>query len=48
MGAQPVENFAQLVDEELAKATDRIKKGTPKARYYKTWIVDKGDKQVAP
>jgi protein-disulfide isomerase len=48
VGAQPVENFAQLVDEELAKATDRIKKGTPKARYYKTWIVDKGDKQVAP
>lgn len=48
VGAQPVENFAQLVDEELAKANDRIKKGTPKARYYQSWIVDKGDKQVAP
>ena len=47
-GAQPVESFAQIVDDELAKATDRIKQGTPKARYYKSWIIDKGDKQVAP
>ncbi len=47
-GAQPVESFAQIIDDELAKANDRIKKGTPKARYYKSWIVDKGDKQVTP
>ncbi len=45
-GAHPVESFAQIIDDELAKANDRIKKGTPKARYYKSWIVDKGEKQV--
>ncbi len=45
-GAQPVENFSALVDEELAKANDRIKKGTPKARYYRSWIIDKGEKSV--
>jgi protein-disulfide isomerase len=43
-GAMPAESFAQIIDDELAKANDRIKQGTPKARYYKTWILDKGVK----
>ena len=47
-GAMPIDAFAQLIDDELAKATDRIKQGTPKARYYNSWIVAKGEKQVAP
>jgi hypothetical protein len=47
-GAQPVEAFATVIDDEMTKATDRIKKGTPKARYYKAWVVDKGEKTVAP
>ena len=46
VGAQPIENFSALVDAELALANDRIKKGTPKARYYKSWIIDKGEKSV--
>lgn len=41
-GVQALESFATLIDEELASATDRIKAGTPKARYYKTWVLDKG------
>jgi protein-disulfide isomerase len=46
-GAMPVDAFKQLVDDELAKANERIKKGTSKARYYKTWVIDKGVKKVA-
>lgn len=45
-GAQPFESFAALIDEELKKAKDRIAGGTPAAAYYKTWIVDKGEKQA--
>lgn len=45
-GAHPVESFATLIDEELATARDRIKKGTPRARYYRTWILGKGEKRV--
>lgn len=47
-GAQPVEVFVGVIDEELEKASERIKKGTPKARYYKSWIVDRGEKTIAP
>jgi hypothetical protein len=31
-----------LIDEELAKANQRIQAGTPKAAYYKTWVLGKG------
>jgi protein-disulfide isomerase len=47
-GAQPVQAFAAVIDEELKKANDRIKQGTPKGRYYKAWVVDKGEKSVTP
>jgi hypothetical protein len=43
-GAQPIESFQTLIDEELKKAKERIASGTPQAAYYKTWIVDKGEK----
>ena len=43
-GAQPVESFQTLIDEELKKAKERIASGTPQASYYKTWVVDKGEK----
>ena len=46
-GAQPLPAFAQLVDEELKKANDRIAAGTPQADYYKTWVMDKGEKKLA-
>lgn len=45
-GAQPIESFQTLIDEELKKAKERIASGTPQASYYKTWIVDKGEKQA--
>lgn len=43
-GAQPIENFAKLIDEEAAKADERIKKGTPRAKYYEKWVIDAGEK----
>jgi protein-disulfide isomerase len=42
VGAMPIEGFAVLVDEELAKANQRITAGTPKGAYYKTWVLGKG------
>jgi protein-disulfide isomerase len=33
-GAQPYANFKQLIDSEMAKADDLLKKGTPLARVY--------------
>ena len=47
-GAQPIESFAKIIDEELAKATERIKKGTRKARYYQEWVIEKGETSAAP
>ncbi len=46
-GAMPIENFAALIDEELAKATDRVHQGTPAAKYYQQWVMDKGEKSLA-
>ncbi len=43
-GAQPIESFQTLIDEELKKAKERVAAGTPQATYYKTWVVDKGEK----
>lgn len=47
-GAMPLENFAAVIDEEIKKADERIKKGTKRARYYQEWVVDKGEKTLAP
>jgi hypothetical protein len=41
-GAMPIENFEVLIDEELAKANQRIQAGTPKGAYNKTWVLGKG------
>jgi protein-disulfide isomerase len=45
-GAQPTASYEAVIDDELAKANTRVKGGTPKARYYKTWVIDKGEKRV--
>jgi protein-disulfide isomerase len=45
-GAVPLENFTQVIDEELAKANDRVKSGTPPAQYYQQWVIDKGLKTL--
>jgi len=48
IGAMPIESFAELIDEELAKANQRILAGTPKGAYYKTWVLGKGMTRVEP
>jgi protein-disulfide isomerase len=47
-GAQPIENFSVLIDQELAKATAAIKSGVKAASYYDTEVVAKGKKELAP
>ena len=47
-GAMPIDNFAALIDEELAKANARIAQGTSKRRYYQQWVLDDGLKSLTP
>jgi protein-disulfide isomerase len=47
VGARP-EPLHALIDQELAKADERIKSGTKVADYYKTWVLDKGLKKFEP
>lgn len=47
-GAQPLDAFARLVDEELRKANERIAQGTRARDYYESWIVDRGKKTLDP
>jgi|SRR5687767_12981679 len=47
-GAMPAENFMSVIDEELKKANEKIAQGTPQAKYYQTWVVEKGLKSVEP
>ncbi len=39
-GAQPVENFKALIDEEMKKADKLIASGTPKAQVYEKTIAN--------
>jgi len=46
-GAQPIDRFKKLIDEELKKANDRIAKGeATAANYYDTFVVKKGLKSL--
>jgi len=45
-GAQQLEVFSTLIDEELKKANERIAAGTPAASYYQQWVLDKGLKAL--
>jgi len=46
-GAQPIEQFSALIDEELKKANERIgKDGTTAENYYQKWVVEKGKKKL--
>lgn len=48
-GAQPVERFKAIIDEELAKAKERIAKGeATAANYYEEFVVKRGLKELAP
>ena len=45
-GARPYRSFKSIVDEELKKANDRIKKGTKPENYYAEWVMKKGKKSL--
>lgn len=53
-GAVPVEQFAAVIDDELAKAKERIarvakkKRKQARARYYQTWVIDQGKPRFDP
>ena len=40
------DQFKALIDEELAKAKQRVAHGTKPADYYKEWVLDKGTKKL--
>jgi protein-disulfide isomerase len=45
-GAQSVEKFVEVIDDELKKANERIAAGTPAASYYQQFVMEKGLKQL--
>jgi predicted DsbA family dithiol-disulfide isomerase len=45
-GAQPVEAFKTIIDEELKKADERLKSGTSVAEYYDKWVMAKGKRSL--
>lgn len=45
-GAQPVENFKRIIDEELKKANDAIAKGMKADDYYNEVVMKTGKKGV--
>jgi protein-disulfide isomerase len=47
-GAQPVDSFAALIDEELAKAKARVQQGSPRSGYYEKWVVEEGQLELDP
>jgi protein-disulfide isomerase len=48
VGVAPLEKLSAVIDEELAKAEARIKDGTARADYYRTWVLEKGEKRYVP
>lgn len=46
-GARPIDEFSRLIDEELAKATAAIARGTKAEQYYDQEIVAKGVLELA-
>lgn len=45
-GAQPIDRFKALVDEELKKANENIKKGAKVETYYDEFVFKKGEKKI--
>jgi protein-disulfide isomerase len=45
-GAQPIEVFKKIIDEELKKADEKIAAGTPVGDYYAKFVVDQGVKEL--
>lgn len=47
-GALPIVRFETLIDEELAKANRRIHRRRDVARYYRKWVLGRGEKRLEP
>jgi predicted DsbA family dithiol-disulfide isomerase len=47
-GAVPMENFVQVIDEEVKKADEKIAAGTPAAQYYQQVVIGQGLKGLEP
>jgi protein-disulfide isomerase len=47
-GAQPVEAFKQVIDEEIKKADAKLAAGTPRGQLYASFIKEGLDKAAAP
>lgn len=45
-GAQPIDRFKALIDEELKKAEAAVNAGTKPDQYYQEFVVNKGKKSV--
>jgi protein-disulfide isomerase len=45
-GAQPIEQFRAVIDEELAKAKERIAAGTPASEYYAKYVLEEGKESL--
>ncbi len=45
-GAQPIDNFKKIIDEELKKANDAIAKGTKVEDYYTEAVLKSGKKNI--
>ncbi|HWN70208.1 MAG TPA: DsbA family protein [Haliangium sp.] len=44
-GAQPIDNFKRIIDEELKKANERVAQGTKVEEYYKKFVIEQGLKK---
>jgi predicted DsbA family dithiol-disulfide isomerase len=45
-GAQPIDRFKSVIDEELKKANDAVAKGTSVEAYYSEAVLKKGKKSL--
>jgi protein-disulfide isomerase len=45
-GAQPIERFKTIVDEELKKAEARVKAGTRVEDYYQKYVIEAGETEL--
>ena len=45
-GAQPIDNFKRVIDEELKKANERVAQGTKVEDYYKKFVLEQGLKKL--
>jgi predicted DsbA family dithiol-disulfide isomerase len=45
-GAQPIDRFKAVIDEEIKKADERLKKGAKVESYYDEFVLKAGEKKI--